>query len=271
MPGALKLEFAPISTSPKGVLILFCEEGVKFGSAARKAVEPTGDLVARAAAAERFKGKSGSALDIVAPTGLQASRLVVVGVGKARDLEARDFVKLGGTVMGRIPAAASEATVIADLPGGAIKPDRIADIGLGMQLRAYAFERYKTKRKDGEEKASEIKVTVAAAGVAAVEKAFVPCGAVANGVLLARDLVNEPANVLFPEEFARRAGNLKKLGVAVDVLDVKEMKKLGTKAVSSSCAGTAASAAPHRSHSSARAFVSTPAAFRSSPPPAWRT
>ena len=167
----------------------------------------------------------------MAPTGLQASRLVVVGVGKARDLKAQDFVKLGGIVMGRIPAAASEATVIADLPGGPIKPDRVADIALGMQLRAYAFERYKTKRKDGEEKASETKVTVAAAGVAAVEKAFVPCGAVANGVLLARDLVNEPANVLFPEEFARRAGNLKKLGVAVDVLDVKEMKKLGMNAL----------------------------------------
>ena len=231
MPGALKLEFGPISTPPKGVLILFCEEGVKFGSAARNALEPTGDLVTRAAAADRFKGKNGSALDIVAPTGLQASRLVVVGVGKARDLKAQDFVKLGGIVMGRIPAAASEATVIADLPGGPIKPDRVADIALGMQLRAYAFERYKTKRKDGEEKASETKVTVAAAGVAAVEKAFVPCGAVANGVLLARDLVNEPANVLFPEEFARRAGNLKKLGVAVDVLDVKEMKKLGMNAL----------------------------------------
>ena len=91
------------------------------------------------------------------------------------------------------------------------------------------------------------------ASVAAVEKAFVPRAAVASGVVLARDLVNEPANVLYPEEFARRTGNLKKLGVVVDVLDVKEMKKLGmnallgvgqgsgTRAARSSCAGTAAS------------------------------
>src|SRR5262249_43273850 len=55
--------------------------------------------------------------------------------------------------------------------------------------------------------------------------------AAANGVTMARDLVNEPANVLYPEEFARRAGSLKKLGVAVDVLDVKEMKKLGMNAL----------------------------------------
>jgi leucyl aminopeptidase len=231
MTGSLKLEFAPLSTTPKGVLVLFCEEGVKLSSAARKAIEPTGDLVTRAAAADRFKGKNGSALDILAPSGLDLSHLIIVGVGKARDLKTQDFVKLGGVVMGKIPASATAATILADLPGGGIKPERIADIALGVELRAYSFERYKTKRKDNDDKASEVKVTIAVAGVAAVEKAHVPRAAVANGVTIARDLVNEPANILYPEELARRAGNLKKLGVAVDVLDVAEMKKLGMNAL----------------------------------------
>src|SRR5512145_2137371 len=111
MPGVFKLEFAPLAAPAKGVLVLFCEEGLKFGSAARRAIEPTGDLVMRAAAADRFKGKNGSTLDIVAPGGLDVSRLLVVGVGKARDLKAQDFVKLGGTAMGKIPASASEATI----------------------------------------------------------------------------------------------------------------------------------------------------------------
>ena len=91
MSGALKLEFAPLATPAKGVLVLFCEDGLKFGSAAADALKPTGDLVTRAAAADRFKGKNGSALDIVAPLGLEASRLVVVGVGKARDLKSQGF------------------------------------------------------------------------------------------------------------------------------------------------------------------------------------
>src|SRR6516165_7415026 len=147
MSGRLKLEFAPFATPAKGVLVLFCEEGVKFGSAARRALDPTGDLVMRAAAADRFKGKNGSALDLVAPPGLDVSRLVVVGVGKARDLKGQDFVKLGGVAMGKVPASASEATLIADLPGGAIRPERAADLALGAKLRAYAFDRYKTKRK----------------------------------------------------------------------------------------------------------------------------
>ncbi len=50
-------------------------------------------------------------------------------------------------------------------------------------------------------------------------------------MLLARDLVNEPANILYPEEFARRAGALKKLGVTVEVLDIPKLKKLGMNAL----------------------------------------
>src|SRR3979409_1960764 len=101
MPATLQLKFAPFGTTPKGVLILFCEEGLKFGPAARKALAPTGELVTRAAASERFQGKNGSTLDILAPTGLDLARLVVVGAGKVADLKAEDFVKLGGIAMGK--------------------------------------------------------------------------------------------------------------------------------------------------------------------------
>src|SRR2546421_12518 len=105
MPGPLNLQFAPFTASPEGVLVLFCEEGVKLGSDARKLIQATGDLVVRAAAADRFKGKSGSALDIVAPAGLSVSRLIVIGVGKGRDLKPQDFVKLGRISMGQSPGA----------------------------------------------------------------------------------------------------------------------------------------------------------------------
>jgi leucyl aminopeptidase len=236
MSRTLKLEFADLDKSAKnlpdqGVLVLFCEEGVKFGTSTREAIKPTGEMVRRAAAAEGFKGKNGSALDILAPAGLQVSRLIVIGVGKGRDLNSQDFVKLGGAAMGRIPAAASAAMLLADLPGGAIKPERTADVALGVRLRAYAFERYKTKRRDDEQQADEVKVTVATGNVAGMKKAFAGCEAVGEGVLIARDLVNEPANVLIPEEFARRAGSLKKLGVAVEILDPAQMKKLGMNAL----------------------------------------
>jgi leucyl aminopeptidase len=230
MSATLKLDFVPFSAAPKGVLIVFCDDGLKFGTAARAALDPAGDLIKRAAEAERFKGKHGSTLEIVAPAGLAAPRLVAVGVGKVKDLKSESWVKLGGVAMGTV-SSASEATIIADLPGGAPKPERVADMALGMRLRAYTFDRYKTKRKDDDETPSEVKVAIAVSGVGAVQKALVSRDAVANGVLLARDLVNEPPNVLTPEEFARRTNELKKSGVSVEILDVPAMKKLGMNAL----------------------------------------
>jgi leucyl aminopeptidase len=227
MSDAPKLGFAPFATPSKGVLVVFCDDGLKLGPAARKVL--AGDLVRRAAAAERFTGKSGSALEIVLPAGLKASRLVVVGVGK--ESEAKDPIKLGGIAMGKVPTLAAAATIFAELPSGAMKPDQAADLALGARLRAYAFERYKTKRKDGDERPVKANVTIAVADAGATRKAWAAREAVSEGVLIARDLVNEPANVLFPEEFARRAAELKKLGVAVDVLDEKAMKKLGMNAL----------------------------------------
>jgi leucyl aminopeptidase len=229
MANRLRTGFGSIAAPARGVLVVFADDGLRLGSATQALLKPAGDLVARAAAVDNFKGKNGTALDLVAPQGLKASRLIVIGAGKAGDLE--DFVKLGGAVMGRIPAAASEATIVLELPGGPIKPEQAADVALGAELRAYAFDRYKTKRKEGEEGPSQRRFTFGVANAQAARKAWSEREAVAAGTLVARDLVNEPPNVLFPEEFARRAATLRKLGVAVEVLDERAMKKLGMNAL----------------------------------------
>src|SRR5258707_9218787 len=231
MTDALKLGFGPFAAPAKGVLIVFCDDGLKFGPATRKALGSTAELVARAAKAERFTGKNNSAVELVVPAGLQAARLVVLGAGKTSELKPKDFLKLGGLAMGKLPSSASDATVFAELPGGPMKSEQSADVDQGVRLRAYAFDRYKTKRKDDEKPPSTRHVTVAVGDVAATRKAYESRAAISEGVLLARDLVNEPANVLHPEEFARRSNALKKLRVAVEVLDIKAMKKLGMNAL----------------------------------------
>jgi leucyl aminopeptidase len=224
MPDVLKLGFTPF-TRVRGVLVTFCGENLKFGPATKKVLLPAEQSVRRAAAADRFTGKKGSTLDIVVPQGLDVPRLVVVGTGKESD--SRDVVKLGGVAMGKVPAAAAEATIFAELGSGALKPDQGADLALGIRLRAYSFDRYKTKRKEGDERAAKVEINVACASPAAAENAWARAAAIADGVVLARDLINEPANVLYPGEFARRASGLAKLGVGVEVLDVAAMRKLG--------------------------------------------
>jgi leucyl aminopeptidase len=227
MRDALKLGFTSFARL-RGVLVTFCGENLKFGPATQRALSPIGNLVRRAAAADRFTGKNGSAIDIVAPSGLNVPRLVVVGTGKESELKRRDIVKLGGIAMGKVPLVVGDATICAEFASGALKGDQIADLALGARLRAYTFDRYKTKRKDAEEeRPKKVEVSFACANPAAAEKAWAHTMAIADGVVLARDLVNEPANVLYPGEFARRASGLGKLGVGVEVLDVAAMKKLG--------------------------------------------
>jgi leucyl aminopeptidase len=235
MPDALTLGFGPFAaprqSATSGVLVVFCDDGLKFGPATARVLGSAAGLVARAAKAERFTGKKGSGFDLIMPEGLKVARLAVVGAGKPGELTANDFVTLGGTAMGRLPASAAEAVIFAELPGSALRAERAADLAQGVALRAYAFERYKTKRKDDDKPPASRKVTICVSDVAAARSAYAARAAVAKGVLIARDLVNEPANVLYPDEFARRTGNLKKLGVAVEVLDVPKLKKLGMNAL----------------------------------------
>jgi len=226
MTDAPKFGFTPFARL-RGVLVVFCGENLKFGTATQRALAPVGDLVRQAAAADRFTGKNGTVLDIVAPAGLKLPRLVVLGIGKDSELKRKDVVKLGGIAMGKVPAVAAEATIFAEFASGALKGDQVADLVLGARLRAYTFDRYKTKRKDDDNRPKKVEVNFACGNPVAAEKAWANAAAIADGVVIARDLVNEPANVLYPAEFARRASSLSKLGVGVEVLDVAAMKKLG--------------------------------------------
>jgi leucyl aminopeptidase len=231
MPDGLKLAFGPFAPPSKGVLILFADESLRFGAESRAILKAAGDLVERAAAADGFKGKVGSTLDLVSPTGLPVSRLVVVGLGKLGELKPKDFARVGGIAAGKFGTVAREVTIFCELPSRAMTAAQAAEVTLGTMLRAYAFERYKTKRKENESAPPNARVMLAVGDPAAARRAWRRREAVGESVLLARDLVNEPGNVLFPEEFARRALALKKLDVDVEVLDAKAMRRLGMNAL----------------------------------------
>jgi leucyl aminopeptidase len=227
MSDAVKVGFVPFSTAPRGVLVVFCDDALKFGAATRKGLGTAADVIKRAAETNQFKGKSGSTLDILAPEGLKASRLIVVGAGKLSAIKEQDFLKLGGAAAGKLTAGNTVVTIMAELPDGAMKPEQAAAVASGVRLRAYKFDRYKTKKKDGEDAAVRAEVSLAVDDVAAARKAFAPRAHTVDGVIMARELVNEPPNVLYPVEFARRAATLRKLGVDVEILDVKAMTRLG--------------------------------------------
>src|SRR5258706_259674 len=132
------------------------------------------NLVRRAADTNQFKGKSGSTLDILAPEGLKVSRLIVVGAGKLSAINDNDFLKLGGAAAGKLRAGNGAVAIMAELPTGAMTPDQSAAVASGVRLRAYKFDRYKTRKKDGEEVALKGDVSLAVDDVAAARQAFTP-------------------------------------------------------------------------------------------------
>ncbi|MBS7545934.1 leucyl aminopeptidase [Ancylobacter oerskovii] len=235
MADSVKISFAKFPANLEGTSVLLAASGAAGGraslsAAAEALVAPAGDLLERAGAADRFDGKSGAVLDLLAPAGLAVPRLLVVGAGKAADLQPLDWLKLGGSIMGRLPESAGEVGILIDLPGVDVTPQAAAEVALGLRLRAYSFDLYKTKKKS-EDAAGKLRVTLYVKDDAAAKRAWKKREGIGEGVAIARDLVNEPANVLTPTEFARRAGDLAKVGVDVEVMGEKDLKKLGMRAL----------------------------------------
>jgi leucyl aminopeptidase len=225
MAAKLEISFAT-SAALEGGLALTLKEAAAGLPAAAAEVDPSG-IFAKAADTARFKAKAMAVLDLLAPAGSPLDRLIVIGAGKAADLSANDWLRLGGTAAGNLKKA-ELATVFVDAEGLDVTPQAVCDFATGMMLRNYAFDDYKTKKKDDDEAAAIIKVTIVSAQADAAKALFEADGkAVTDGVLLARTMVNLPANVLGPVEFADHAKALEKLGVEVEILTEVEMKALG--------------------------------------------
>jgi leucyl aminopeptidase len=214
-------------TKKGSVFVLAPDDGGLSDTA--KAFDPAKSLD-RAFPVADFTGKFASLVEVLAPEGTSLDRLVAVGTGKVSGLDDYAWLKLGGTIAASLRKAA-EVAVVLDLPGASVGGRQAASVAAGILLRSYSFDKYKTKKDNGDDKKSEpkkpVKVTIHTTDPAAAKKAFADEVAVIDGVLLARDLVNEPANVLGPVEFAARVSELEALGVTVEILAEKEMKKLG--------------------------------------------
>ena len=225
----LDIAFAKPALPKSGALVLALPEGaVVSGLAADLDAAMEGGLT-RALEAASFKGRKGQSVSLWAPVP-QLSRVIVMGLGPAEGLDAQAAEKLGGEAAA---ALAKEAT--ATIAAEGLDP---ASIGMGAALRHYRFDRYRTTEKP-EDKPKLGKLTIAAPAPTQAKSAFAPMKAVAHGVFLARDLVSEPANILFPAEFAKRCEALTELGLQVEVLGPKEMKKRGMGALLGVAQGSA--------------------------------
>jgi len=225
----MQISFVAPSAVNSGAWIVGAAAGPVLLAAAERADKMCGGAISRALAVSRFTGKPGQLLEVLAPAGVKASRLIVVGLGKPEDFDANGAEAAAAAAVGRLKGTGeTDVSFEIDAPkGGKLRGAKLgAHLALGAKLKSYAFNQYRTKNLDEHESKLK-KATIFTADPAAAKKAWRTCEAVADSVFLARDLVNEPPNVLYPVEFARRVKALSKLGLKVEVLGEEQMKKLG--------------------------------------------
>jgi leucyl aminopeptidase len=225
----MDISFVSSSGQSRGALVVGVAEGEALAGQAADANKAASDALKRALGVSRFAGKNGQTLEILAPAGINASRLVLVGLGKAGKLDGPGAERIAAEAVGRLfTSGEKELTFALEVPKGSkLKPAQFAaHLAMGARLRSYTFNLYRTKKLD-EFAPTLARIAVVTDEVAQAKRAFAPMDAVAGGVHLARDLVNEPPNILFPVEFARRAKSLASLGLKVEVLGETEMGKLG--------------------------------------------
>jgi leucyl aminopeptidase len=224
----MKVEFSAFPRAFTGNVAVFVAADKQLLATAQTMDQAAGGAIARALSAGRFTGAKGQSQTMLGQSGT-AARLLLLGVGEGRKLDARGAEGLGGVIAAEANGSGHKAvTVVVDpIRGCRLKPAEIAArIALGAELRNYRFDKYKTKDKP-EQKLSLEQLTVIVAGPAEARRAHAALEPAVAATFLTRNLVSEPANVLYPAEFARRARELSRLGVKVEILGVAEMKKLG--------------------------------------------
>jgi leucyl aminopeptidase len=222
-----------------GVLVLLIPEGGKLSGVAADMDSRSGGTISRALKAAKFEAKRDQLLDIIAPAGVKLDRVIVAGLGEPKKLVAREIELLGGVLAGVLQGAKAKSAIIAaEFPGEVTvdAADAAALIASGIDLRVYSFDKYKSKKPEDNVLHT---VTVMTAAAPKARKVFAGYAAISEGVHLARDLVNEPANVLYPAEFAKRVKPLEKAGIKIDVLTPTEMKRLGMRALLGVAQGSA--------------------------------
>jgi leucyl aminopeptidase len=218
----MKINFARSNLPKSGVFVVLVEETAKLSGLAKKLDDRANGQLTRAIKAAAFEGKKEQTVDILAP-GAGLDRVVLMGVGKVANLVPREIELLGGAIIGILQSLKAK---IATIDATVLTSDEAAArLASGAKLRRYNFDAYKSKK---DTKAASLEtVSIQVGEPAKAQKAFVSYDAIAAGNHVARDLVNEPSNILHPVEFAARAKALTKLGVKVDILTPKQMQKLG--------------------------------------------
>jgi leucyl aminopeptidase len=221
----LNIEFVKpdTATDEAAALVVTAFEDGKFLPAAQAVDSELSDTIRHAIGLGRFKGRLGECLSLFSPRGICANWVLVVGAGDGDAWDARSAELWAAHAYNAVKTSGAD-TLLLQLSGSS--SDIAAHAAFGVRLAAYRFDRYRTREK-AESKPSITSVKIATDDPEAAAAAFERLAGLADAICFVRDLVSEPANVLYPAEFARRVKGLCRFGLNVEILGRTALERLG--------------------------------------------
>jgi leucyl aminopeptidase len=173
-----------------------------------------------AAVASRFDGEAGAISEHFAAAG---QRIILAGIDKG---DSESCEKAGAAVVAKLLVSGESAATV-DLSGlvMATAAEAVARFAAGAVLRSWRYDKYRTKLT-AKAKPTLDHITIVGAHPGA-PAAWAHHSAVCDGVSLTRELVTEPANIIYPESFVERCQPLRDHGIEFEVLDEAAMSALG--------------------------------------------
>ncbi len=216
----------------KGVLIFLVSENKKIPNLLSK-IDKEGIIDRILASDNNFHGKNGQIL-VINSVNTNNDYILIVGTGVASNINELSLQNAGSNIASKLNSLKKDEAVlyVEELENSKLNSSTIAThLALGIKSRNYAFTKYySAKLKDHELTFKNL--TISLANYQKAEEEFENrFNAVVEGMYLARDLVNEPGNIIYPESFAEKCKELSNLGVKVTILGPSEMKELGMRAL----------------------------------------
>ena len=181
---------------------------------------------AEGAAAARFTGKTGQVFESFGVRDGRVVRLALAGAGKADADDRTAALERAGAALSARYLTSGETALGLDLTGSQLDASEVAAVLFGLRLRAWRHDAYRTRLKDEQKRSLDEVVVIGAPE--GTQAAWQIEQALADGVELTRELVAEPANVIYPESFVERVSKrLEGTGAEIIVLDEDHMRDLG--------------------------------------------
>jgi leucyl aminopeptidase len=192
------------------------------------------DLISQAALSRNFEGKVSQFASMCISSHSKMKNIILLGLGKYSDFTSLSAAKLGGKIVSTLKCIKlKESSVILEhRVTNENEAEIYANLAYGAHLRNYSFNKYKSEEKlKGKITLKSIEF-ITNLNKDAEELYTKDLKPVAEAAYFTRDLVSEPANILYPESFVQKTKeDFANLNIKIEALGEKEMHKLGMHAL----------------------------------------